>query len=42
VIGSPLSEVAGVDVDAAKTRALAGHMKAEIERIIANSAPYVP
>jgi phosphatidylserine/phosphatidylglycerophosphate/cardiolipin synthase-like enzyme len=42
VIGSPLPEVAGVDVDAAKTRALARHMKAEIERIIADSAPYVP
>jgi phosphatidylserine/phosphatidylglycerophosphate/cardiolipin synthase-like enzyme len=42
VIGSPFAEVAGVDVDATKTRALAGHMKAEIERIIANSDAYVP
>ena len=42
VLGSPLPEVAGVVVDDSKTRALARHMKAEIERIIANSTPYVP
>ena len=42
VLGSPFAEVAGVNVDAAKTKALAAHMKAEIERIIANSTKYVP
>jgi phosphatidylserine/phosphatidylglycerophosphate/cardiolipin synthase-like enzyme len=42
VLGSPLPEVAGVDVDPSNQRALALHMKAEIERIIANSNPYTP
>jgi phosphatidylserine/phosphatidylglycerophosphate/cardiolipin synthase-like enzyme len=42
VLGSPLPEVAGVSVNAANSQALAGHMKAEIERIIANSDAYVP
>ena len=42
VLGSPFKEVAGVVVDDSNTRALALHMKAEIERIIANSTKYVP
>ena len=42
MLGSPLPEVAGVVVDDSNTRALAQHMKAEIERIIANSTKYVP
>ena len=42
VLGSPLPVVAGVAVDAANTKVLARHMKAEIERIIANSTKYVP
>lgn len=42
VLGSPFQEVAGVDVDTSNQRALARHMKAEIERIIANSNPYTP
>ena len=42
VLGSPFKEVAGVNVDATNTQALARHMKAEIERIIANSTKYVP
>ena len=42
VLGSPFQEVAGVDVDTSNTRVLARHVKAEIERIIANSNPYTP
>jgi phosphatidylserine/phosphatidylglycerophosphate/cardiolipin synthase-like enzyme len=42
VLGSPFKEVAGVNVDATNTQVLARHMKAEIERIIANSTKYVP
>jgi phosphatidylserine/phosphatidylglycerophosphate/cardiolipin synthase-like enzyme len=42
VLGSPFAEVAGVTVDATASQQLARHMKAEIERIIANSDPYVP
>jgi phosphatidylserine/phosphatidylglycerophosphate/cardiolipin synthase-like enzyme len=42
VLGSPLSEVQGIDVDQSAGRALARHMKAEIERIIAGSRVYVP
>jgi phosphatidylserine/phosphatidylglycerophosphate/cardiolipin synthase-like enzyme len=42
VLGSPFPEVAGVNVDAANSQALAGHMKAEIERIITNSTLYTP
>jgi phosphatidylserine/phosphatidylglycerophosphate/cardiolipin synthase-like enzyme len=42
VLGSPFQEVAGVDVDTSNTRVLARHMKAEIERIIANSNSYTP
>jgi hypothetical protein len=36
------SEVEGVEVGASPSRALARHMKAEIERIIANSRNYTP
>jgi hypothetical protein len=35
-------KVGNLDVDADKCEALAKHMKAEIERIIANSKTYVP
>ena len=42
VLGSPFQEVAGVDVDTSNTRVLARYVKAEIERIIANSNPYTP
>jgi phosphatidylserine/phosphatidylglycerophosphate/cardiolipin synthase-like enzyme len=42
VLGSPFQEVAGVDVDTSNTRLLALHVKAEIERIIANSNAYTP
>lgn len=42
VVGSVHAEVEGIDVAANPCRAIAGHLKAEVERIIANSEPYVP
>jgi hypothetical protein len=42
VIGSVFPKVENITVDAAECEALAKHMKAEIERIIAGSTPYVP
>jgi hypothetical protein len=42
VLGSPFPTVAGITVEATETQAVARHMKAEIERIIANSVPYAP
>lgn len=42
VLGSPFPTVEGISVDKPACQALARHMKAEIERIIAGSAPYVP
>lgn len=42
VLGSVFSEVEGVEVGASPSRALAKHMKAEIERIIANSKKFTP
>ena len=42
VLGSPFPTVEGITVNAAACQALAGHMKAEIERIIAASDPYTP
>jgi hypothetical protein len=37
-----LPEVEDISVDTPACQALARHMKIEIERIIANSEPYVP
>ena len=42
VVGSVHAEVEGIDVAPNPCRAIAGHMKAEIERIIAGSEPWVP
>lgn len=42
VLGSVLPKVEGITVDKANCRALARHMKAEVERIIAGSVPYSP
>jgi phosphatidylserine/phosphatidylglycerophosphate/cardiolipin synthase-like enzyme len=42
VLGSPLDEVEGITVDHAACEALGKHLKAEIERIISLSDPYVP
>jgi len=42
VIGSVFPKVENIEVDLAECQALAKHMKAEIERIIAGSKPYVP
>jgi phosphatidylserine/phosphatidylglycerophosphate/cardiolipin synthase-like enzyme len=42
VLGSPFATVEGITVNAAACQALASHMKAEIERIIAASDPYTP
>jgi hypothetical protein len=42
VPGSVFSEVEGVEVGASPSRALAKHMKAEIERIIANNKKFTP
>ena len=42
VLGSPFPTVEGITVDAAVCQALASHMTAEIDRIIAASDPYIP
>jgi phosphatidylserine/phosphatidylglycerophosphate/cardiolipin synthase-like enzyme len=42
VLGSVLPEVEGITVNEAACQALARHLKAEIERIIAISKPYTP
>lgn len=42
VLGSVHTEVEGIDVAANPCRALAVHLKAEIERIIAGSKPFTP
>ena len=42
VIGSVHAEVEGIDVVPQPCRAIARHLKAEIDRIIANSDPYTP
>jgi phosphatidylserine/phosphatidylglycerophosphate/cardiolipin synthase-like enzyme len=42
VLGSVLPKVEGITVDQANCRALARHMKTEVERIIAGSAPTRP
>lgn len=42
VVGSLHDEVEGIDVAPHPCRAIAEHLKAEIERIIAGSEPYVP
>ena len=42
VIGSVLPTVEGITVNKTACKQLAKHLKAEIERIIADSKPYVP
>ena len=42
VLGSVFPKVENIEVDAAECQALATHMKAEIERIIAGSKKYTP
>jgi phosphatidylserine/phosphatidylglycerophosphate/cardiolipin synthase-like enzyme len=42
VLGSTHSEVEGIEVDGGASGQLARHMKAEIERMISLSEPYVP
>lgn len=42
VVGSVHAEVEGIEVAPSPCRAIARHLKAEVERIIANSDPYVP
>jgi phosphatidylserine/phosphatidylglycerophosphate/cardiolipin synthase-like enzyme len=42
VVGSPHAEVGGIEVEADPVKEVAVHMRAEIERLFALSAPFVP
>jgi phosphatidylserine/phosphatidylglycerophosphate/cardiolipin synthase-like enzyme len=42
VVGSPHSEVEGIDVLADPIREIALHLRAEIERLVGLSEPFVP